>query len=164
MAVKNPQCPICGERFKDGRGLSGHVQWKHSLSGEERDEVVQEGLERGRREEQPASDRSHVRSVRDRELEIKGMLWEIEQRRTQLKRGKPSADLFSFSSKSKEVQSKLDELDKREEECREELRKITDSRETGEVPDVPPPEETDRVSTDDEELMESVTKADPQDA
>ena len=36
------ECPICGETFKDGRGLHGHLRFKEGLQGEELDEVYQE--------------------------------------------------------------------------------------------------------------------------
>lgn len=46
-AVKNPVCPMCGETFKDGRGVSGHLQFKHGLSGDEHSEALEEAMSRG---------------------------------------------------------------------------------------------------------------------
>ena len=82
MAVKNPECPICGDTFKDGRGLSGHLQFKHDLSGDEHQEKLGEGMDRGEKRQRRAPDEvggKAGRSVRDRELELKGMLYEIER-------------------------------------------------------------------------------------
>jgi hypothetical protein len=50
-AVKNPVCPVCGETFKDGRGVSGHLQFKHGLSGDEHREALDEAMSRGQDEE-----------------------------------------------------------------------------------------------------------------
>jgi len=88
MAVKNPECPICGDTFKDGRGLSGHLQFKHSLSGDEHSEMLDEGMERGEKQETPARDEvggKTGRSIRDRELELKGMLLECQDKQREVR-------------------------------------------------------------------------------
>lgn len=127
MAVKNPECTICGETFKDGRGLSGHLQFKHDLSGDEHERELEKGMSRGERQQSPAP--SEVggrtgRSVRDRELELKGMLWEIEEKREELKNQRPAGDVLRIFGSSKEIDSQLEDLDKREERIRERLQKI----------------------------------------
>jgi hypothetical protein len=127
MAVKNPECTICGETFKDGRGLSGHLQFKHGLSGEEHERELEKGMSRGEKQQSPAP--SEVggrtgRSVRDRELELKGMLWEIEEKREELKNQRPAGDVLGIFGSSKEIDSQLEELDQREGRIRERLQKI----------------------------------------
>ena len=39
------ECPICGETFKDGRGLHGHLRFKEGLQGEELDRVYNQAKE-----------------------------------------------------------------------------------------------------------------------
>ena len=39
------QCPICGDTFKDGRGLHGHLRFKEGLQGEELKRVYNEAKE-----------------------------------------------------------------------------------------------------------------------
>jgi len=130
MAVKNPECPICGDVFKDGRGLSGHLQFAHQdLSDEEREQAKEEGMNRGRKQQMPAPSEaggSAGRSIRDRELELKGMLWEIKERREEIEEEMPGPGVFSFlnSDKKEALQESLDELDQREEEIRERLSEI----------------------------------------
>lgn len=38
-------CPICGESFKDARGLHGHLRFKESLEGRELERVFSEAKE-----------------------------------------------------------------------------------------------------------------------
>ena len=88
MAVKNPECPICGDTFQDGRGLSGHLQFKHSLSGDEHREMLDEGMEKGESSQRPAPEEvggSSGRSIRDRELELKGMLLECRDKQREVR-------------------------------------------------------------------------------
>jgi hypothetical protein len=127
MAVKNPECPICGDTFKDGRGLSGHLQFKHGLSGEKHERELEKGMSRGEKQQSPAP--SEVggragRSVRDRELELKGMLWEIQEKREELESEKTPGDVLGIFGSSKEVESQLEDLDQREKRIRERLQKI----------------------------------------
>ena len=39
------ECPICGETFKDGRGLHGHLRFKEDLQGEKLERVYSEAKE-----------------------------------------------------------------------------------------------------------------------
>lgn len=165
MATRNPECPICGDRFQDGRGLVGHLRFAHSLEGEELENAKNEGMARGQRDSKPARPEhggKAGRSVRDRELEIKGLMFEIQERREELEE---ESSPFMWSSMSDEVRKQMGELDKREERCRKELEKIQDEREVGNVPDAPPPEDAEMPeATDESDLKSSVSKANPQDA
>lgn len=80
-AVKNPVCPICQETFKDGRGLSGHLQFKHGLSGEDHEEKLEEGMSRGT-EEVPTSGFASV----DRKLYQDDRMQAVENLRVAKKR------------------------------------------------------------------------------
>lgn len=127
MAVKNPECPICGDTFTDGRGLSGHLQFKHGLSGEKHERELEKGMSRGEKQQAPAP--SEVgghggRSVRDRELELKGMLWEIEEKREELESQRPAGDVLGVFGGSEEIDSQLEDLDQREERIRKRLQEI----------------------------------------
>ena len=120
MAVKNPECPICGDTFKDGRGLSGHLQFKHSLSGNEHKEKMDEGMDRGEKSQTRASGDvggKAGRSIRDRELELKGMLHEIEEEIE----GLHSTHIFPAWGESGE---QMKELKKRKKEIQGELKKL----------------------------------------
>lgn len=117
MAVKNPECPICGETFKDGRGLSGHLQFKHGLSGDEHGEKLDKGMERGQKQETLASEETRGKTIRERELELKGELSEIEEERKEVSTilGMPLTDADK---------EKREELNQREKEIREELQEL----------------------------------------
>lgn len=128
VAVRNPECPICEETFKDGRGLSGHLQFKHGLSDEEHREMLDEGMDRGEKSEQPAPDGAagwSGRSVRDRELELKGRLQEIKEKRERIQENDRSWGILGVRIQT-DVKAKeaLEELEEREQEVREELRKL----------------------------------------
>lgn len=117
MAVKDPECPICGDVFKDGRGLSGHLQFKHSLSGDEHRERLDEGMNRGEQRESVApAEAQNKRSVRDRILELKGMLYEIQQKKDDI------GPLAAVVNPKKG--ERLDELRDREQEIRDELEQL----------------------------------------
>lgn len=120
MAVKNPECPICGETFEDGRGLSGHLQFKHSLSGDEHKRELDKGMDRGEKRQSAApaevGGRSG-RSVRDRELELKGMLHEIREEKEEI----PTLGPWVWKSSDKE---RLSELNRREQEICDELERL----------------------------------------
>jgi hypothetical protein len=128
VAVRNPECPICGDTFQDGRGLSGHLQFKHSLSGDEHREMLDEGMERGEKSDRPAPDDAggwSGRSVRDRELELKGMLQECKEKQEKVREKDRSWDILGIPIQTDvEAQQKLDELEERERKIRRELRKI----------------------------------------
>ncbi len=128
VAVHNPECPICGDTFQDGRGLSGHLQFKHSLSGDEHREMLDEGMERGEKSDRPAPDDAggwSGRSVRDRELELKGMLQECKEKQEKVRDKDRSWDILGIPIRTDvEAQQKLDELEERERKIRRELRKI----------------------------------------
>jgi len=128
VAVRNPECPICGDTFQDGRGLSGHLQFKHSLSGDEHREMLDEGMEKGQKAERRAPDESggwSGRSLRDRELELKGMLQECREKQEQVREQDRSWDVFGIPIQTDvEAQKKLEELEEREEKIRERLREI----------------------------------------
>lgn len=127
VAVRNPECPICGETFQDGRGLSGHLQFKHDLSGDDHRRKLDKGMDRGRRDSkaaQPEHGGRAGRSVRDRELELKGMLWEIQVERQQVQKEMPGAFDLLQTEKREELKEELNKLDEREEEIREQLAEI----------------------------------------
>lgn len=117
MAVKNPECPICGDTFEDGRGLSGHLQFKHGLSGDEHEEKLDKGMERGQKRETLASEETRGKTIRERELELKGELSEIEEERKEVSTllGMPLTDADK---------EKREELNQREKEIREELQEL----------------------------------------
>ena len=52
------KCPICGETFKDGRGLHGHLRFKEGLQGEKLDEVYERAkqMQKTREREESASE------------------------------------------------------------------------------------------------------------
>jgi hypothetical protein len=122
MATINPECSICGETFKDGRGLAGHIQWKHSdLPKEEQEKLKKEGMSKGEKKRILSEDEMNSnsnRSIRDRELELKGMLYEIEQKRDEVEA------LFGEEAWSEEEQETLDELNEREQRIHEKLKEI----------------------------------------
>lgn len=139
MAVKNPECPICGDTFKDGRGLSGHLQFKHGLSGEEHERELEKGMSRGEKRQAPAPSEvggNAGRSVRDRELELKGMLWEIKEEREQLEEEKPPSFQAYLGGREEinRIEDRLSELEGRESQIREKLQEINtgSSSSTGE--------------------------------
>jgi hypothetical protein len=51
MSEKQIDCPVCGRTFKDGRGLQGHLRFKHELTGQAKDRAMQEAL--AERDEDP---------------------------------------------------------------------------------------------------------------
>lgn len=128
VAVRNPECPICGDTFEDGRGLSGHLQFKHSLSGGEHREMLDEGMERGEKADRPAPSGGGAwsgRSLRDRELELKGMLQECREKQKQIQEKDRSWGILGIPIQTDvEAKEKLEELQERERKIREELRSI----------------------------------------
>lgn len=139
MAVKNPECPVCGDTFKDGRGLSGHLQFKHGLSGDEHKEKLDEGMERGEKATE-ASPTSENRSVRDRELELKGLLLETreakrgtEEKIEEAKREDSSVSIGRISlftdtdtkERLRKLEDRLQELQERESDILDELDRIS---------------------------------------
>lgn len=42
MASSRPRCPVCGDSFKDLRGLNGHLRMSHGVTGDEHEEKMQE--------------------------------------------------------------------------------------------------------------------------
>jgi hypothetical protein len=128
VAVRNPECPICGETFQDGRGLSGHLQFKHSLSGDDHREMLDEGMEKGEKAGRRAPDESggwSGRSLRDRELELKGMLQECKEKQEEVRKQDRSWGVFGIPIQTDvEAQEKLEELEKREGKIRERLQEI----------------------------------------
>lgn len=128
MAVKDPECPICGDTFKDGRGLSGHLQFKHQLSGDEHREKLDEGMDRGQKRQTPAPEEvggRSGRSVRDRELELKGMLLECREKQEEIREKDRSADFLGLPIRTDvEAKERLEELKQREQEILDELERI----------------------------------------
>lgn len=142
VAVRNPECPICGDTFEDGRGLSGHLQFKHNLSGEEHREMLDEGMEKGESSQRPAPEEvggNSGRSVRDRELELKGMLLECrdkqEEVQEEIERVKENDRSVSFGPLSlrtdvdakerlKELRDRLQDLEEREQSIIDELNRL----------------------------------------
>lgn len=128
VAVRNPECPICGESFKDGRGLSGHLQFKHSLSGEEHREMLDEGMDRGEKSDRPAPEgggRWAGRSLRDRELELKGLLQECREKQEEIREKDRSWGILGVPIQTDvKAQDALEELEEREEKILEELQEI----------------------------------------
>jgi len=112
MAIKNPECPICSKTFQDARGLHGHLQFKHQVEGEEKERLMEEGKSRGRKSVtlDPKSESGYERSKRDRELEIKGRLYELNRELQEI------SGLFgpSWADKDrvKEIEQRKDELEK----------------------------------------------------
>lgn len=167
MATRNPECVICGDRFEDGRGLNGHLRFKHDLEGDELEEAQRKGMERGRRDSKPARPEhggSAGRSIRDRELEVKGLLWENRKRKEELEEKRSGFDPFGLTSNSEEIEEKLEELEEQEERYRKELRRIADEREAGNVPEAPKPEESDRLQRGEQkEISDAIDQVDPED-
>ena len=142
MAVKNPECPICGETFQDGRGLSGHLQFKHSLSGDEHREMLDEGMEKGESSQRPVPEEvggSSGRSIRDRVLELKGMLLECRDKQEEVrgeieevKEEDRSVSVLSIplstdteaQKRLEELQDRLQDLEDREQSIIDELDKL----------------------------------------
>lgn len=138
MATKDPECPICGDVFVDGRGLSGHLQFKHDLSGEEHAEMKEKGMARGEKVREPAPTGEN-RSVRDRELEIKGMLLEcrVNQNKVrveldEVREKDRSLSVFGLQvltdaeseKRIDELEGRLSELEEREEELLSKLEEL----------------------------------------
>lgn len=142
VAVRNPECPICGETFQDGRGLSGHLQFKHSLSGDEHREMLDEGMERGESSQKAAPEEvggNAGRSIRDRELELKGMLLEcrdkqneVRQEIEQVKQEDRSVSFLNVplvtdtdaQERLEELQARLQDLEEREKDILTELDRL----------------------------------------
>lgn len=139
MAVKNPECPVCGDTFKDGRGLSGHLQFKHGLSGDEHKEKLDEGMERGEKATEP-SPTSENRSIRDRELELKGLLLETreakrgtEEKIAEVEKEDSSVSIGRISlftdtdtkERLRKLEDRLQELQERESDILDELDRIS---------------------------------------
>lgn len=115
MATLDPECPICGQTFEDGRGLNGHLRFKHGLDGEEFEEAMGEGMSRGRKGVTPAAvveDESE--SVRGQELRLKGRLYEVEKKLEEI-------PFVFFSS---EVGERKKELEAQRDRLKEKLSEI----------------------------------------
>ena len=52
------ECPICGETFKDGRGLHGHLRFKEGLQGEKLERVYNEAKDMQAAREREAATRA----------------------------------------------------------------------------------------------------------
>jgi hypothetical protein len=139
MAVKNPECPVCGDTFKDGRGLSGHLQFKHGLSGDEHKEKLDEGMERGEKATE-VSPTSENRSIRDRELELKGLLLETreakrgtEEKIAEVEKEDSSVSIGPLSmwtdtdtkERLRRLEDRLQELQERESDILDELDRLS---------------------------------------
>jgi hypothetical protein len=90
--------------------------------------MLDEGMERGEKSDRPAPDDAggwSGRSVRDRELELKGMLQECKEKQEKVREKDRSWDILGIPIQTDvEAQQKLDELEERESKIRRELRKI----------------------------------------
>lgn len=146
VAVLNPECPICGDTFQDGRGLSGHLQFKHSLSGEDHREMLDEGMEKGESSQKRAPEEAGGnagRSVRDRELEVKGMLLECREKQEKVRKRidevRDEDRSVSFGpislatdteakEKLQKLKKQLQELEERESNLLDELNRIQDGQ------------------------------------
>jgi hypothetical protein len=118
MAVRNPECPICHDTFQDARGLHGHLQFKHQVEGEEKKRLMEEGKSRGRKSITlaPKSERGNAqRSIRDRELELKGRLYELNRELQEL------TGLFGPAWADKE---RVEEIEQRKTEIKKRLSEI----------------------------------------
>lgn len=139
MAVKNPECPVCGaDHFKDGRGLSGHLQFKHQLSGKEHEKKLNEGMARGRKKKAPvertasavagggdeaSNEAGSQMSAREKELMLRGELAEVEDELEEIRENrsimdrmlsKRSREIEQLEGRKAEIQEKLDKLQKME--------------------------------------------------
>lgn len=155
-AVKNPVCPICDETFKDGRGLSGHIQWKHQdLSEDEREELMEEGMSRGRESAAGgAADDLNTAALRytdpvmqavERVRQAKDRLEETEDRLKALNEcshgsGVPVGNLHMGTKATKivreakqrcrdEIERREDEVERRVEQLNEAIQKEVNDRE-----------------------------------
>jgi hypothetical protein len=142
-AVKNPVCTICDETFKDGRGLSGHIQWKHQdLSEEEREELMEEGMSRGRESAAGgAADDLNTAALRysdpvmqavERVREAKDRLEEAEARMEALKESSGGTGLGPVGTpwmnvKREAKQRCKDEIQRREEEVERRVEQLNEA-------------------------------------
>jgi exonuclease VII small subunit len=151
-AVKNPVCTICDETFKDGRGLSGHIQWKHQdLSEDEREELMEEGMSRGRESAAgEAADDLNTAALRytdpvmqavERVRQAKDRLEEAEDRMEALMESSGGTGVGPFGTKwmnvkrevkqrcKEEIQRREDEVERRVEQLNEAIHQEVSDRE-----------------------------------
>ena len=125
-------CPICGESFKDGRGLHGHLRFKEDLSGEELEETFQQAKDQSASKEGEDPVLQHVKRVALHHVITP--LKDIKNIRPTGKMGSPWTDLdleggglFGGSGEKEVAEQVLSELEERLENEKEQAGKELNS-------------------------------------